>query len=78
MTALGQPNLLEAVVKHKTLFFRSAWAKYEQAKPGSFHLVPPKERLAQLEADYNEMREVMIFGEAVLSSTFRFSDGRPP
>jgi hypothetical protein len=62
--ALTRPDLLKAVVKHKTLFFRSAWAKYEEAKPGSFRLVPPSERLDHLRADYAQMQEVMIFGES--------------
>jgi len=33
--ALKQLDLLERVVEHKMVFFRSAWAHYETAKPGS-------------------------------------------
>lgn len=62
--ALAKPNLLEAVVRHKSLFFASGWARYHEARPGSFRLVPPDDRLAQLRADYAGMQEVMIFGES--------------
>lgn len=61
--ALDRADLLERVVAHKRLFFTSAWARYETARPGSFHIVPPEERIPALRADYARMRE-MIFGEA--------------
>ncbi len=61
--ALDRLDLLERVVVHKRLFFASAWAHYETAVPGSFHLVPPQERMPPLRADYARMRE-MIFGDA--------------
>ena len=61
--ALGRADLLERVVAHKRLFFASAWAQYETAIPGSFHLVPADERMSSLRADYARMRE-MIFGDA--------------
>jgi hypothetical protein len=51
-------------VAHKSLFFRSSWANYEAAVPGSFRLVPPPERHAALKADYRDMQENMIFGES--------------
>jgi hypothetical protein len=60
--ALGQTDLLLAVAKHKKVFFAAAWARYDEAKPGSLRLVPPESRLAELEDDYRKMRE-MIFGE---------------
>lgn len=60
--ALQQIELLERVVEHKKVFFRSSWAHYETAKPGSFRLVPPAERIAVLRADYAQMHS-MIFGE---------------
>lgn len=61
--ALERRDLLERVVQHKQLFFASAWANYQTAKPGSFHLIPAKERLTALQKDYAEMQS-MIFGEA--------------
>jgi len=56
-------DLLERVVAHKRLFFAAAWAHYETAVPGSFHLVPPASRMPTFQADYTRMRE-MIFGDA--------------
>jgi len=38
--ALKRDDLRERVIEHKRIFFRSAWAHYETAKPGSFRLVP--------------------------------------
>ena len=59
--ALTKPELLLAVAEHKHLFFAAAWARYDQAKPGSLRLVPPATRRAELEQDYRKMQE-MIFG----------------
>jgi hypothetical protein len=61
--AQDRVDLLERVVAHKRLFFAAAWAHYETATPGSFHLLPPDERVPTLQADYARLRE-MIFGAA--------------
>jgi hypothetical protein len=58
--ALSRLDLLEAVVKHKQLFFRSARARYEEAQPGTLRLVPHKDRSEALERDYRAMA-VMMF-----------------
>ncbi len=62
--ALADRRLLEEVVVHKSLFFRSGWASYETAAPGTFRLIPPAERLASLNADYRTMQTNMIFGDS--------------
>ena len=72
--ALDRNDLLERVVAHKRLFFASAWAHYETASVGSFHLVPSQERLASLRADYARMRE-MIFGARRLGANRRGAAG---
>lgn len=59
--ALSRLDLLDRVVAHKRLFFAAAWASYETAKPGTFHLIPREGRVPALRKDYNEMR-TMIFG----------------
>ncbi len=59
--ALAKLDLLERVVTHKRLFFASAWASYETATPGTFHLLPPEDRMPTLRNDYGQMR-AMIFG----------------
>ncbi len=60
--ALRQIDLLKRVVQHKLVFFRAAWKHFETAMPGSFHLVPPHERMADLRSDYAQM-QAMIFGD---------------
>lgn len=59
--ALDDTKLLERVVAFKEKFYRTPWAKLEEARPGSIRLVPPAFRLAELEADYASMRP-MLFG----------------
>ena len=44
----------------KRQFFRSAWANYDEAKPGTFRLVPPPERLPALRRDYQAMRDMYL------------------
>lgn len=60
--ALADIELLKSVTNHKDLFYHSAWAKYEQARPGSFHLIPRDERLPVIGRDYREMT-AMFFNE---------------
>ena len=62
-TAAKDFDLLAQVVKHKKVFFRSAWASYDTAKPGSLKIVPPDARLQDLRADYREMAAMMFDGE---------------
>ena len=56
-------KLLERVVSHKEVFFRSGWANYSTAKPGSLRLSPRAEQLAALQDDYSKMQE-MFFEES--------------
>jgi predicted nucleotidyltransferase component of viral defense system len=60
--ALRDLQLLEDVVEFKQRFYPCAWARYEDARPGSFKLIPSKIRRAELKKDYRAM-EIMIFGE---------------
>jgi hypothetical protein len=60
--ALADKDLLAQVVRHKETFYPSAWARYNLARPGSFHVMPAENRIASLERDYRDMA-VMIFGE---------------
>ena len=61
--ALGKLDLLTDVAHHKSVFFKSAWANYDNAKPGSLRLVPNANLAAALRKDYAGMRE-MIIGDA--------------
>jgi len=60
--ALPRNDIRESVVKHKTVYFASGWARYDLAVPGSFRLVPDQKRLSDLEKDYRDMHE-MFFEE---------------
>jgi len=60
--ALKQLELLQKVVAFKMKFYPRAWAKYEEAIPGSVRLVPPPSRFNALRSDYEGTRE-MLFGE---------------
>jgi hypothetical protein len=60
--ALADRELLQRVVRHKSTFFYSGWARYDLAVPGTLRLVPPDGRLPELRRDY-EATKVMVFGE---------------
>ena len=59
---LADRALPERVVRHKSDFFSSGWARYDLAMPGTFRLVPPEVRLPDLRRDY-EATKVMLFSE---------------
>jgi hypothetical protein len=59
--ALADLALLEHVVEFKQRFYRRPWAKYGEAKPGTFKLIPVGHVLLAVEKDYAQMRN-MIFG----------------
>ncbi len=61
--ALANLDLLSEVGHHKSVFFKAAWARYEDAKPGSLRLTPGDHLKAALRRDYAGMRE-MIVGDA--------------
>lgn len=62
LAALHDLDLLRSVVEFKKKFYPRAWAKYDDAKPGSFKLLPPVHSRKALELDYRQM-DVMLFGE---------------
>ena len=53
-------ELLATVAKHKATFFRSGWASYDTARPGTLRLMPGEERLKDLRADYRAMAPMMF------------------
>ena len=62
--AIDDDELRERVVAWKGQFFGSAWANYELAKPGTFRLIPPAERLPALRHDYDAMRQMYMSAPA--------------
>lgn len=63
--ALADLALLESVVTHKERFYYAGWARYQEAKKGTFRLVPRDERLSALRPDYQAMR-TMFFADPPL------------
>ncbi|NLE39701.1 MAG: nucleotidyl transferase AbiEii/AbiGii toxin family protein [Pirellulaceae bacterium] len=61
--AMEAIDLLERVARHKAVFFKSAWARYEFARPGTLRLSPAKHIVGKLKQDYVDM-EPMFFGNA--------------
>lgn len=57
---LSNGELRQHVADWKSRFFPSSWARYDLAKPGTFHLVPPGSRKAELEKDYFAMRPMFL------------------
>ena len=51
----------EDVRRHALLMFRRAWARLEEAEPGSFRLIPSGALLTAIASDYEAMQG-MIFG----------------
>jgi hypothetical protein len=58
--ALTRLDLLQDVVRHKSRFFASAWASYDNAIPGTFHFVPPTHRHAELARDLEAMGPMLL------------------
>ena len=48
VSATAQLDLLAPVAQHKALFFKSSWARYEEAKKGVLRISPPESRVAAL------------------------------
>lgn len=61
-SAEDKPELLARVAEHKTLFFRSSWARYGEAAKGTLRIVPPPQRLKSLREDHGKMQQ-MYFGQ---------------
>ena len=53
--ALADTALRKRVVAHKSVYFRSGWARYDLAVPATFRLLPPAARLSELQKDHHAM-----------------------
>lgn len=53
-------ELLARVARHKATFFRTGWASYDTARPGTLRLLPDKARLKDLRTDYRAMAPMMF------------------
>ncbi|MDP8244454.1 MAG: nucleotidyl transferase AbiEii/AbiGii toxin family protein [Candidatus Hinthialibacter antarcticus] len=61
--ALNDLKLLSDVVRFKSKFYYVAWAKYEDAKVGTFKLTPTNQGKIELRSDYKKMMP-MFFGDS--------------
>jgi hypothetical protein len=52
---LGDHALRDSVVAWKARFFARGWARYDLARPPTFRLLPPPDRMQELAADYAAM-----------------------
>jgi nucleotidyltransferase AbiEii toxin of type IV toxin-antitoxin system len=59
-TVLSNHELRQHVTDWKSRFFPSSWARYDLARPGTFCLVPPESRRAELERDYLAMQPMFL------------------
>jgi len=59
-TALARDDLRRRVVDWKSRFFPANWARYDLAKPGTFRLAPPIDRLPELRRDYRAMQDMFF------------------
>jgi len=57
---LANNELRQHVADWKSRFFPSSWARYDLAKPRTFHLAPPEFRISELEKDYLAMRPMFL------------------
>ena len=58
--ALANSGLRQRVADWKSRFFAASWAKYDEARPGTFRLVPPDFRVATLKKDYQAMEDMFL------------------
>ena len=63
-SATSKLDLLARVAEHKRLFFKSSWAKYDEAVKGTLRIAPPDFRIKALSEDYAKMQQ-MFFGKTL-------------
>jgi hypothetical protein len=69
--ALACDDLRQRVADWKSRFFAASWAHYELAKPGTFRLAPPEFRLAELEKDYQAMKDLFLVKPPTFESVIK-------
>lgn len=63
--ALIGPDLYNTIVEHRRKFNRISGVNFDNHSPEKIFFVPPVDVLSDWESDYNQMRESMIYGEAL-------------
>lgn len=63
--ALRYPDLYNTIVEHRSKFNRISGVNFTNHSPDKISFVPPGHLLSDWEADYKQMKENMIYGEAL-------------
>jgi hypothetical protein len=58
--AMAAIELLDRVAVHKSVFFKTAWAHYDTARPGTLRLTPSDQIVGELRQDYLGMRPMFF------------------
>ncbi len=58
--AMAAMGLLDRVAVHKSVFFKTAWAHYDTARPGTLRLTPNDQIVGELRRDYLGMRPMFF------------------
>lgn len=61
--AIQDGKLLSAVCEFDQIFFRRSGVDYENAKRGTFRLIPSMEKQNELKKDYDKMSKEMFYGQ---------------
>lgn len=60
--ALYDSGLYSTIVEHRYNFTRVGWVNYNLHQPQTINFIPPAEVMDDWKADYNTMKEQMIYG----------------
>jgi hypothetical protein len=63
--AVNSPDLYNTIVAHRSKFSRISGVDFSNHSPDKIAFVPPEDILPEWETDYNEMKENMIYSEAL-------------
>ena len=70
-TTVNRDDIRERVVAWKNRFFPRSWARYDLAEPRTFRLVPPADRIAELQTDYAAMRDMYMMNPLAFDDVLR-------
>ena len=63
--ALGDTTLYHEIVEHRRKFYHVGYVDYDKELPANIQIIPSEELMPAYEADYNEMKESFIYGDAL-------------
>lgn len=63
--ALSDVTLYHEIVEHRRKFYHVGYVDYDKELPANIQIIPSEELMPAYEADYNEMKESFIYGDAL-------------